>query len=478
MMRSKPNIIFIVVDTCRASTFYNLLEGGKLPNFESVLDDAAIYENATAAAPWTVPSHGSMFTGLYPSRHGTSANSPNFDPPNAAIAQVLHDEGYHTVGISANPWVSPGFGFDKGFDQFKTAYDLFWGGAEIGDIRNLSSRREQILALSERVTLTSSFKTIGNIAYEKFWAKRSDSGAKKITSDALSILDNNHANAQFLFLNYMEPHLDYKPPDNLANDELPDNVELHEARHLNQNPWKYIAGQESVSPEHFEILRSLYRAEIRYLDTQIGRLLEGLSKKDILDDTCIIVAGDHGENIGDHGLMDHQYCLYQTLVHVPLAIRYPDTVTPRSVTDLVETKDIYGTLCEIANVGDGNISNSLLNEEKRDNLAISEYPEPQPSMNALEQRAGKIKDEVREYDRSLRAIRIGPWKFIEGSDGFTELYNLRKDPTETAPVDDTDQADRLRSKLTNELGELNDGTNEEASVNETTQSRLEDLGYI
>lgn len=437
-----------------------------------------MYENATAAGPWTVPSHGSMFTGLYPSQHGTSANKPNFNPPNTPIAQALNQEGYHTVGVSANPWISPGFNFDKGFDQFKTAYDLFWGGAELGDIRNLSSRREQVRTLSNRISITSSVKTIANIVYEKFWAKRSDSGAKKITSDALSILENAGNDPQFLFLNYMEPHLDYEPPDNVARDELPDNVDLQEARQLNQNPWKYIAGQESMSPQHFEILRSLYRSELRYLDTQIGRLLEGIKEKNIMDNTCIVVAGDHGENIGEHGLMDHQYCLYQTLVHVPLAIRYPDTVAPRNVTDLVETKDIYGALCEIASVGNEDVANPLLNEEDRDNQVISEYPEPQPSMDALEERAGKLDDETREYDRSLRAIRIGPWKLIEGSDGLTELYNLEEDSAESTPRSNTEQTERLHNRLVSELGELTVGTNNESSVNETTQSRLEDLGYI
>ncbi|WP_420182763.1 sulfatase [Haloarcula sp. KBTZ06] len=477
-MGPKPNIIFLVVDTCRASTFHGLLEQGKIPNFESLLDGAVLYENATAAGPWTVPSHGSMFTGLYPSQHGTSADNPKFNPPNTPIAQILREEGYHTVGISANPWISPGFNFDKGFDRFKTAYDLFWGGADLGDIRNLSSRREQFRALTDRVTMMSGAKTIGNIAYEKFWAKRFDSGAKKITSDALSILKNTADGPQFLFLNYMEPHLDYEPPDDLARDELPGDVELEEARQLNQNPWKYIAGQESMSPQHFEILRSLYRTELRYLDTQIGRLLEELKQRNVMDNTCIVIAGDHGENIGDHGLMDHQYCLYQTLVHVPLAIRYPDTIAPRNVTDPVETKEIYGALCEIANAGSEDVENPLLKEEDRGNQVISEYPEPQPSMDALEERAGKLDDETREYDRSLRAIRIGPWKLIEGSDGLTELYNLEEDPTETTPVCDTEQAERLHNLLVDELGELTDGMNKESNVDETTQGRLEDLGYI
>lgn len=475
---SKPDIVLIVVDTCRASTFFNLLNTGKIPNFELLLEDAVSYRNATAAGSWTVPSHGSIFTGLYPSQHGTSATNPNFDPPNIPLAQVLREEGYHTVGLSANPWISPGFDFDRGFDQFKTAYELFWGGVELGEIRSFSSRRKQIRTLAEHITTKSSIKTLSNIVYEKLFAKRNDSGAKKITSDAISILKNHTDDPRFLFLNYMEPHLDYEPPADLARDELPKQVELGEARKVNQNPWKFIAGQEEMDSHDFEILRSLYRAELRYLDTQIGRLLEEIKNTNSLDDVCFVITGDHGENIGEHKLMDHQYCLYQTLVHVPLAIRYPNVLNPKEITNVVETKNIYGTLCEIANLSDEDNNRSLINEGDRNNMAISEYPEPQPSMDALEERAGDLSVETQEYNRSLRAIRIGSWKYIEGSDGLTELYNLDEDSTETTSISDAEQANRLRNRLIDELGKLTDNTKTASGTNEITRSRLENLGYI
>lgn len=472
------NAILIVLDTCRASTFFELLDQGKLPQVEWLLDDAAVFENAKSVAPWTVPSHASIFSGLYPSEHGTSANNPQFDPTSTPLAQRFSNQGFATFGLSANPWVTPGFGFDQGFDRYKTAYEYFWDAEDLSDIRSMSSRKSQVFELLKRLGADTAIKTLANIFYEKIFATRTDSGAARLTSDAIEILRGSSDNT-FVFLNYMEPHLEYNPPEHLTAEELPSEVSTEQASRVNQDPWEYIAGDILMDATDFEVLEALYRAEMRYLDSQLGRLFEFLDESDKLEETCIILVGDHGENIGDHNLMDHQYCLYETLLHVPLAMRYPKSVSGTRIQSLVETRWIYHTLSElIGDLGSGSPENSLMEPSKTREFTIAEYPDPQPSMDVLMSRVGSFDEGVRVYDRALRSVQKSEWKLIQGSDGHEAVYNLREDPDESNPIQSPSRRDELRRLLYDERGEMAEISESGVDVDNATRSRLEDLGYL
>lgn len=477
---TRPNVLFVVLDTCRADAFYDLLDAGCLPGIERIVADARSYRNASSPAPWTVPSHASLFSGLYPTDHGTSANDPYFDPSTTPLAEKLRMAGYDTAGLSANPWITPGFDFTTGFEQFKTADELFWGGEDISDVPKLDTRREQVGELVDRTSLVDLPKTLANAVYAKFFAKRDDTGAKHLTNAATTWLTDRSSDAPFfLFCNYMEPHIRYDPPTKFLVEELSDDADEATARAVNQDQWAYLAGDVGMSDQDFAILRSLYRAEIRYLDTQIVRLYKTLVDEGLLDDTAIVLVGDHGENIGDHGLMDHQYCLYETLLHVPLVIRYPDAFDPGTTDALVETRALYETVADLAGLGpaDADTAPSLVSAEEWE-YAIAEYTSPQPSVKTLDEEYGPLDDEVWRYDRALRSVRSDRWKFIEGSDGTTELYDIRSDPDESNPIDDDDVASASSDVLDNRRGPLDGPNTDYADIDEASRERLEDLGYL
>jgi arylsulfatase A-like enzyme len=175
-----------------------------------------------------------------------------------------------------------------------------------------------------------------------------------------------------------------------------------------QNAWEYIAGMVEMTGRDFEILRALYRAEIAYLDRRIGELRDMLEAHGEWEDTVFVVTGDHGENIGDHGLMDHQYCLYDTLLHVPLVIHGGSFTGGGTVEDLVSLTDLGPTLLDEVGIDapefreetQGRSFHPDANAEPRDRI-VAEYLAPQPSMDALEARVGDLPGHVREYDRSL-----------------------------------------------------------------------------
>jgi arylsulfatase A-like enzyme len=477
---TRPNVVFVVLDTCRADVFYDLLDEGRLPGIERIAADARIYRNASSAAPWTVPSHGTMFSGLYPTDHGTSANDPYFDPPTTPLAEKLRAADYDTAGLSANPWITPSFDFTTGFERFKTANEWFWGGEDISDVSKLDSRREQVAELFDRTSLVDLPKTLANAVYAKFFAKQADSGAKHLTNAAMKWLTGRSSDAPFfLFCNYMEPHIRYDPPTRFLDEELPDDADEATARSVNQDQWAYVAGDVEMSGRDFELLRCLYRATIRYLDTQLERLYETLADQGLLDDTAIVLVGDHGENIGDHGLMDHQYCLYETLLHVPLVIRYPPAFDAGTTDALVETRALYETVTDLAGVdsSDADTAPSLVANEGRE-YAIAEYTSPQPSVEVLDEEYGPLDDDVWRYDRALRSVRSDQWKFIEGSDDETELYDLRNDLNESEVIDDETVEVALRDVLDARRGSLSGPGTEYADIDEASKERLQDLGYL
>lgn len=477
---TRPNVVFVVMDTCRADVFYELLDTGQLRGIERIAANARTYRNASAVAPWTVPSHASLFSGLYPTDHETSANDPHFDPPTTPLATRLRSAGYDTAGLSANPWITPSFDFTTGFEQFQTANECFWGGEDISDLPKLDSRRQQITELLDRTSLANLPKTLANAVYGKFFSKRNDSGAKHLTNAAISWLTERSSDDPFfLFCNYMESHIQYDPPAEFLVEELPADADEATARSVNQDQWAYVAKETEMSERDFELLNALYRATIRYLDTQLGRLYDKLVDEGLLDDTVIILVGDHGENIGDHELMDHQYCLYETLLHVPLVIRYPAVFSAGRTDTLVETRALYETVASLAGLNsiDANTAPSLTSDDRQE-YAIAEYASPQPSVDKLDEEYGPLDSDVWRYDRALRSVRSDRWKVVEGSDGTTEIYNLRNDPNESEPISQEDGQVALQRVLETRRGPIESTSSESADIRSVNKKRLQDLGYL
>ncbi|ELY61121.1 sulfatase [Natronolimnohabitans innermongolicus] len=486
---SKPNIVLIVMDTARASTV--LENRDVMPNLHQIADDGVTFTNAFTTGPWTLPSHASMFTGQYTSDHGTYADSRYFDPDVPTVAERVQEQGYQTVAFSNNMWVNPEFGFDRGFEDFITSWQLFEGGADLATIaKENRGTVSQALAVGKELFSRDGYKTFCNALYTQLFRKRYDDGAY-LTNYRIKRWFKKQRDADrpfFLFANYLEPHLEYRPPRGYRSEFFDSDADYEFATSVNQDPWAYIAGNEEMDERDFEALKSLYRSELRYLDHRIGKLYDWLDERGELENTALFVVGDHGENIGEHGLMDHQYCLYDTLLHVPLIARYPETFDSGSNrTDLVEVKDLYATFMDLAgetvSEHSTNGSQSLIKETDRE-AAFAEYMVPQPSMTSLEERIDGLSESVRQYDRGLRAIRTKEWKFIKGTDGGNELYNICEDPNENQNIaaEHPEIHGELASQIKNQLGDCmlpsSSDSNTDADVEQGTKQRLEDLGYL
>lgn len=486
----QPNVLLVVLDTARADTVAAGIRAGTLPTLARIADEGTRFERAMTTGPWTLPSHASLFTGQYTADHRTHAGAKRFAPDDPPLAERLHENGYTTAGISANPWISPEFGFDRGFEDYSMGWDRAWNETALTAIMHRETRREQLAAFVERVGLFDAPGFIMNVIRNSLSPERSrDDGAERITSRAISwIEDRADDDPFFLFLNYVEPHLRYDPPPEYRDRFLSDEINPEEAEAVNQDPWKYITGNVAMDDQDFQVLKALYRAELSYLDTQMGRLYQSLADLDVLDETAIIVVGDHGENIGEHSLMDHQYCLYETLLHVPLLIRYPPRTEEMDSEDgLVEVRDLRPTILDLAGieqptdarVSDHDILGTTGNRTREHTIA--EYVTPQPSMEALERDVEHLPKQVRQrYDKTLRSIRTSRWKYVKSAEGSVELYDLDVDPQERENVagDHPIEVDRLGDLLEEKLGEHRRAARGQTSISAANEQRLEDLGYL
>ena len=472
----QPNILFIVLDTARADTVKSMMTAGELSGIQKFAENGTYFNNAFANSPWTLPSHASMFTGQRASVHKTHAGNKKFDPKVPSLPELLSSNEYRTLGISGNSWISDEFGFDKGFDNLSTKWDRFWGGADLSAIAKAEGFNK--IETTAKILLNRQAPTtIANIVYERVLSNRTDFGTARTTDRTIDWLRSySDTRPFFYFINYLEPHLPYKPPE-----EFKERYTNGDNRtEVNQNPWEYVAGTVDMTDSDFEILDSLYRAEIAYLDSHLDRIYNTLQEEDLLSSTAVIIAGDHGENIGDHELMDHQYSLHDTLLHVPLIIRYPQEIEPGQNGNLLELRDLYPTVASIAELdipNDDTVSTNDLTDDNPRESVFAEYRYPQPDMKALQKSVTDLEEDYMKFDQTLRSIRTENWKLIEKERGEKLLYQTvteKKDVSESHP----DIISELQEKMDVENIAISRGEETNVQVSKETEQRLEDLGYV
>lgn len=455
----RPNILLIIMDATRAK---NLSCYGyhrpTTPNLERFAERCVVYETAISAAGWSLPSHASIFTGLYPSRHGAHEQHKHLAPEYPTMAEQLCSRGYCTLAFCHNPYVGPATGLDRGFE---------WFNNDFGSIP---------------ISLWKISRKISN-GFARVLGQR-DSGARHTNKQVHTTLRRLQADDRpfFMFIHYEEPHGPYHPPRKY-NRYLPNGVSPKEAKQVNQDQWKYLIAPSSMAERDFEILTALYDGEITYLDSRIAEVLGWIEELGILDRTMVIITADHGENIGDHESMAHKYCLYDTLLHVPLIIHYPRGIaTPGRVEHQVQTLDLLPTI--LAMLGDTS-SETYRSLQGHDLLSSTKHgftiaEQAHPDLTTFYKRFPGV--DVSRYDRALKMIRTDRYKYIWVSDGNHELYDLQADPDEQRNIiaECSDIAGDLDRRLTEWRNSFDEAppSYEVSEFEEQVKARLRALGYL
>lgn len=450
---ARPNAVIIVMDTTRQDRLscYGYARETS-PRLRELADESTVFDRAYSTSSWTNPAHASLFTGLYPVAHRVTQEHWKMSEDVVTLAEVLSQQGYKTVGIVENSMLSDKHGFDQGF----SIYHMTWRIQKV--LNKLPFKRQS---------------ETGNTATDLFLK---------------SLRGMVPERPFFIFVNLIAPHQPYDSSKQFMHEFVTDRD-----MDLVENMWsEYYLGQKEFTPAELRHLNELYDAELLFTDHLVGKMMDGLRSLGHWDDTVFIVTSDHGENIGDHGHMDHVFSLYETTVKIPLIIHDPPRFPQGSVDHRpVTLADIFPTVLDAAGVESGRYpcqGLSLLSEQLPEDRAIlSEYYWPVQALGryGAEDRASH---RLNAHKRRIRSLTVGSTKLVWGGDGEHELFDLDEDPDELANMLDREGSAHALQVMEQRLAEVVSGLEAGRTVgpedvrpealDEATLEALRSLGYL
>ena len=430
--KDKPNVILVVIDTQRADHLscygYNR---DTSPTLNKIAQEGLLFETAISQSSWTWPATATILTGLYPYTHGVTSDERSFlDDSIITLSELLQENHFTTVGISANFLISKGKNFNQGFETF----------------------------------------------IEMPWISSKASKAEDINHKFYEWLETNKNFQFFAYLHYMDPHDRYSAPGKYQNMFASDyegendfiiNGNVHplwEAINFNKKEVEYTEAD-------IEHLMALYDGEIRYWDSQFSALLERLKKLNVLTKTIIIVTSDHGEEFLEHGKLRHGLQLYDESIRVPLIIWNPEFIKRGRIEEQVETVDIYPTICKILGIEiPGEIQGKSL-------FPVTELKSLSPYAYSQTEHAF-IFGKGRVMKNSIRTTK---WKLIfTPFENKYELYSILDDENEKTDLFANHPIGvKLKDKLeqwVEKTTKLNSGKRQ--GIDRATLEKLRSLGYI
>ncbi len=417
----KPNVVLIVMDNTRADflSCYGY-KGNTTPNIDAVARGGLVFERFFSNADWTLPSHTSLFTGLYPTRHnvlGTKKKGVNPSLPRQlkTITEYLKDSAYNTVGFSDNLFVSRVYGFDQGFSLFLEMFD---------------EAPPYIL-----------FRVLRRFVISGLFTKGYKAPTTDIIIAAFKIwFYRQHRPQQpfFAFLNLMDSHLLWNPPPPFNERFFEEKLSAASYSRLISlatvdNASTFLAGKLKLSTDDFKNLKKLYAAEVAYLDSRLGSLFSFLKEEGAWNNTLLIITSDHGENIGEHGMMLHCFSANNTLTHVPLIVSYPELFDkPKRIKTRAQTVDVLPTVLDILKLKPvrGTVQGKSLLSIVNRNEAVPRtvFSEVYGKMNIFRWIKARFPGlDMSEFGQNYKACYFDDYKYIISSSGEEFLSDINTD---------------------------------------------------
>jgi arylsulfatase A-like enzyme len=417
--KAPPNVVILVLDTVRNDIVGAEWQGVPLtPSVDAIAAEGTRFTNAFSAAPWTVPSHATLFTGLHPHRHNADHEHFVLAESFTTLAERLKARGYATAGFTCNPWLTHTLGFSQGFEQYVEVY---------AD------------------------------------SKPNEDDSPKASTQAVDWLQRRAGDKRpfLLFINYLDAHLPYTPAPEALRRLTPDPAAIPRTAFSITEAERFIGGLDQFSTVDLQEVRRVYSAEVLAQDAQVARVLDCLRASGELDKTLLIITADHGEQLGEHALMGHEFSLYEQVLHVPLIVRYPGAFPAGLKTSvLASLTDVLPTVMDV--VGLNTASEELPGRSLRHVLAapaadrplLAEYARP-ATLIAQYWRSRQPRINMSAYDTGLKSLRSGEFKYIVAGSGWERLYNITADPGEQHDLS-AEIPDRL-AQMRARLAELEQG---------------------
>ncbi len=432
------NVILISIDTLRPDHLgiYGH-DRDTSPTMDRLALEGVFFEDVTASSPWTLPSHASMFTGLYPSSHGVVDHAFALRESTPTLATAFSKAGFQTGAlVNSENIANPKFKLLKGFGENIRYYPEIEESP--GGVDSIVNRGEEI------------------------------------TAGAMEWIGNRDERPFFLFLHYYDVHTDFTPKPE------------YEERFVSDYPGP-LTGLTTelvaVRTQHGRLrdidiryLRQMYDAEIRQLDDLLGVFVGFLGDQDLLENTLIVVTSDHGEEYFEHGGVLHGRTQYQELLAIPLIFSGPGVPVGRSYAEPAHLVDVAPTILSIAGVDPlGGFAEGLdLSIHWRDPSAVTS-----PRVLYAEADHNNL-FEGRPVVDIKKMVRVGNDKLLyDTARNQVELYDLATDPGEKNDLArvNPDRSRFLMGQLEAFMGRSGTGSRV-PGLDRDDLERMRKLGYV
>jgi len=459
-----PNIILITLDTVRADhlSCYGYHKQ-TTPHLDAFAQESAVFKNAYAPSPWTLPSHASIFTGMYSAGHGADkdwdilhSNWPRkLETHHVTLAEILAEQGYQTAGIIASHVIHSSTGLAQGFAR----YD------------------EELISVLYELEHFSLYKLIGRWVFldeiAGRWGICGYRRSHQVNARVFSWLEQHNQSPFFLFIHYFDPHLPYIPPERYYRLFREDET---------------VRGIQSEGNKRELVAK--YDGELAYLDHNLGKFFTRLKECNLYDNSMIIITSDHGEFFGEHDMWIHGYEIYEEVLRVPLIIKYPVSFPQHGAYEQrVSLVDIMPTLLHFLGLPlpHGCQGTDLFKERSRVMAEVyrSKYTEIYDLFIDRYVKDERFRKEGR-LARQLKALYLDNYKYIKEYpaelQGRDELYDIENDPQELYNVIETmpERAKEMEMLLTEwlKVDEHHGAQPQPAILDKATEEGLRSLGYL
>jgi arylsulfatase A-like enzyme len=457
-LRDRPNVLLVVIDTLRADHLgcYGYARPTS-PALDRLASEGVLFERAFAQSSWTKPSTASIFTGRFPSQHQALYETSRIPDTETTLPEALGARSYLTAVFSANPWVTPEYGFAQGVDHFFSVYDERFARVTLfmQALKRISQATDGKMRLYNRVK----YLVLGELS--------PTARDTRLVDEALAWLGAHRERRFFAYLHLMSPHHPYDPPPPF--DRFVPDRSRPPVKNYPRKSYDFLAHGDPLAPADLADMVARYDGGILYADTETGRLLAGLDRLGLGQTTAVIVTADHGEEFYDHENWGHGQSVYNELVHVPLIVRLPGASATRGRDRTpVAHVDLLPTVLELAGAPPirGTTGRSLV-----------------ARLHGAPADGGTVFSELVYRYGTARALVAHDRKLIElrkGDDVVTKLFDLGSDFAERSPLPATsDDAVRLAQALVETVAaaERDRSPASETAIDEDERARLKALGY-
>jgi arylsulfatase A-like enzyme len=482
------NVIVISIDTLRAD-FIGAYGNSAIetPHLDAIAKDGILFEHFYSTINTTLPSHASLFTGIYPRNHGVARNAMRLSAQNLTMAEFLKERGYSTAAFIGSFALASVFGLNQGFDLYEESF--------IGDPSRLIGQTTIIHTKDGK----------------KLEALEPDTQTGDITRDATAVKNSfekwvqTKRNTKFFgFIHFYDPHFPYLPPEKWYKKRLeliPENTPLTEVARINFYPtFKNLVGSienfraSQVGSVEFspviDALMQLYSAEIEYVDSVIGEIVESLNRSGLRDKTILVITSDHGENLIEHAKFNsffrHGVLTYETETWIPFIISCPGILPEgKRIAARHSQIDFFPTIMELLEFD----HNLKLDGKSFYEVLSGKDQKPLSRMLFSEASQPRIREEdsfqgIWPNNENASSVWYGDWKYTRIPwRKYEAVFRLTQDPLEQRNLmqvliqKDPELVQKLRvelSKWQKHSGDI-DTTFE---LSEEDKEKLESLGYV